>query len=32
MITRVSTEELELSEGTEAYPTIKSNDIVIAKD
>ena len=32
MITRVSAEELELSEGTEAYAVIKSNDIVIAKD
>ncbi|MFM7407814.1 MAG: molybdopterin-binding protein [Cuspidothrix sp.] len=32
MITRVSAEELELFEGTEAYAVIKSNDIVIAKD
>ncbi|TAF12195.1 MAG: transporter [Nostocales cyanobacterium] len=32
MITRVSAEELELVEGTEAYAVIKSNDIVIAKD
>ncbi|MFM7363726.1 MAG: molybdopterin-binding protein [Cuspidothrix sp.] len=32
MITRVSAEELELLEGTEAYAVIKSNDIVIAKD
>ena len=32
MITRVSAEDLELSEGTEAYAVIKSNDIVIAKD
>ncbi len=32
MITRVSAEELELYEGTEAYAVIKSNDIVIAKD
>ncbi|WP_071189601.1 molybdopterin-binding protein [Trichormus sp. NMC-1] len=32
MITRVSAEELELYEGTEAYAVIKSNDIVIAKE
>ncbi|MBW4614666.1 MAG: molybdopterin-binding protein [Desmonostoc vinosum HA7617-LM4] len=32
MITRVSAEELELSEGTEAYAVIKSNDIVIARE
>jgi len=32
MITRVSAEELELFEGTEAYAVIKSNDIVIAKE
>ena len=32
MITRVSAQELELSEGTEAYAVIKSSDIVIAKD
>ncbi len=32
MITRVSAEELELFEGTEAYAVIKSSDIVIAKD
>ncbi len=32
MITRVSAEELELSEGREAYAVIKSNDIVITKD
>lgn len=32
MITRVSAEELELTEGTEAYAVIKSNDIVIARE
>jgi len=32
IITKVSAEELELFEGTEAYAVIKSNDIVIAKD
>ncbi|OUL27890.1 molybdopterin-binding protein [Nostoc sp. 106C] len=32
MITRVSAEELGLSEGTEAYAVIKSNDIVIARE
>ncbi|MBD2388299.1 TOBE domain-containing protein [Cylindrospermum sp. FACHB-282] len=32
MITRVSAEELELVEGTEAYAVIKSNDIVIARE
>ncbi len=32
IITRVSAEELDLSEGTEAYAVIKSNDIVIARD
>lgn len=32
MITRVSAEELELVEGSEAYAVIKSNDIVIAKE
>jgi len=32
MITRVSAEELELSEGIEAYAVIKSNDIVIARE
>ncbi|MDZ7959817.1 MAG: molybdopterin-binding protein [Aulosira sp. DedQUE10] len=32
MITRVSAEELELAEGTEAYAVIKSNDIVIARE
>ena len=32
IITRVSADELGLSEGTEAYAVIKSNDIVIAKE
>jgi molybdopterin-binding protein len=32
IITRMSAEELELSEGTEAYAVIKSNDIVIARE
>ncbi|MBD2354857.1 TOBE domain-containing protein [Tolypothrix sp. FACHB-123] len=32
MITRVSAEELDLMEGTEAYAVIKSNDIVIARE
>jgi molybdopterin-binding protein len=32
IITRVSAEELDLAEGTEAYAVIKSNDIVIARD
>lgn len=32
IITSVSTEELGLFEGTEAYAVIKSNDIVIAKE
>jgi molybdopterin-binding protein len=32
MITRVSAEELGLTEGEEAYAVIKSNDIVIAKE
>ncbi|MBD2204763.1 TOBE domain-containing protein [Calothrix sp. FACHB-1219] len=32
MITRVSAEELDLKEGTEAYAVIKSNDIVIARE
>jgi molybdopterin-binding protein len=32
IITRVSADELGLSEGTEAYAVIKSNDIVIARD
>ncbi|BAY27471.1 TOBE domain-containing protein [Calothrix sp. NIES-2100] len=32
MITRVSAEELDLVEGTEAYAVIKSNDIVIARE
>ncbi|MDZ8051443.1 MAG: molybdopterin-binding protein [Aulosira sp. ZfuVER01] len=32
MITRVSAEELGLTEGTEAYAVIKSNDIVIARE
>lgn len=32
IITRVSAEELDLCEGTEAYAVIKSNDIVIARD
>jgi molybdopterin-binding protein len=32
MITRVSAEELELTEGAEAYAVIKSNDIVIARE
>ncbi len=32
MITRVSAEELGLSEGVEAYAVIKSNDIVIARE
>jgi molybdopterin-binding protein len=32
VITRMSAEELELFEGTEAYAVIKSNDIVIARE
>ncbi|MEH1964960.1 TOBE domain-containing protein [Nostoc sp.] len=32
IITRASAEELELSEGKEAYAVIKSNDIVIARE
>jgi molybdopterin-binding protein len=32
IITRVSVEELDLSEGKEAYAVIKSNDIVIARE
>ncbi|MEA5619148.1 TOBE domain-containing protein [Cronbergia sp. UHCC 0137] len=32
IITRVSAEELGLTEGEEAYAVIKSNDIVIAKE
>lgn len=32
IITRISAEELELTEGAEAYAVIKSNDIVIARD
>ncbi|MBH8561410.1 molybdopterin-binding protein [Nostoc sp. CENA67] len=32
IITRMSAEELQLSEGTEAYAVIKSNDIVIARE
>ncbi|MBD2167661.1 TOBE domain-containing protein [Calothrix sp. FACHB-156] len=32
MITRVSAEELDLTEGAEAYAVIKSNDIVIARE
>jgi molybdopterin-binding protein len=32
IITRVSADELDLSEGTEAYAVIKSNDIVIATE
>ncbi|MBW4558894.1 MAG: molybdopterin-binding protein [Trichormus sp. ATA11-4-KO1] len=32
VITRVSAEELDLSEGKDAYVVIKSNDIVIARD
>lgn len=32
IITRVSADELELTEGTEAYAVIKSNDIVIARE
>ncbi|MBR8834282.1 MAG: molybdopterin-binding protein [Stigonema ocellatum SAG 48.90 = DSM 106950] len=32
IITRVSADELELSEGKEAYAVIKSNDIVIARE
>jgi molybdopterin-binding protein len=32
IITRMSAEELELAEGTEAYAVIKSNDIVIARE
>lgn len=32
IITRVSADELDLCEGTEAYAVIKSNDIVIARD
>ncbi|MHC5720769.1 MAG: TOBE domain-containing protein, partial [Nostoc sp.] len=32
IITRVSVEELGLSEGKEAYAVIKSNDIVIASE
>ncbi|NJM71119.1 MAG: TOBE domain-containing protein [Scytonema sp. RU_4_4] len=32
IITRVSANELDLSEGTEAYAVIKSNDIVIARE
>jgi molybdopterin-binding protein len=32
IITRMSAEELELTEGAEAYAVIKSNDIVIARD
>jgi molybdopterin-binding protein len=32
MITKVSAEELELIEGTEAYAVIKSNDVVIARE
>jgi len=32
MITRVSADELDLAEGTEAYAVIKSNDIVIARE
>ncbi|BAT51696.1 hypothetical protein NOS3756_06230 [Nostoc sp. NIES-3756] len=32
IITRMSAEELELTEGAEAYAVIKSNDIVIARE
>ncbi len=32
IITRVSVEDLDLSEGKEAYAVIKSNDIVIARE
>lgn len=32
IITRASAEELELSQGKEAYAVIKSNDIVIARE
>jgi molybdopterin-binding protein len=32
IITRVSADELDLSEGKEAYAVIKSNDIVIAME
>ncbi|MBD2532964.1 TOBE domain-containing protein [Nostoc flagelliforme FACHB-838] len=32
IITKVSVEELDLSEGKEAYAVIKSNDIVIARE
>ncbi|MEA5502888.1 molybdopterin-binding protein [Halotia wernerae UHCC 0503] len=32
IITRMSAEELQLDEGTEAYAVIKSNDIVIARE
>jgi molybdopterin-binding protein len=32
MITKVSAEELEIFEGTEAYAVIKSSDIVIARE
>ena len=32
IITRTSVEELELSEGKEAYAVIKSSDVVIAMD
>jgi molybdopterin-binding protein len=32
IITRVSADELDLSEGAEAYAVIKSNDIVIARE
>ncbi|MBD2773863.1 TOBE domain-containing protein [Iningainema tapete] len=32
IITRVSAEDLDLCEGSEAYAVIKSHDIVIAKD